>query len=256
MRASLKQLLKTVADKTIVRMVNYLVFRATAGRRNVIEIIIEKALVDSAEYAESRMQEALYFRSKEDLWDFALSRLEFGGMVAEFGVFEGYSINYFARKLGMDARIYGFDSFEGLREDWKGHILKVGDFSLGGRLPKAARNVELIKGWFDETVPDFLANHPEDFSFVHIDSDTYEAARTLLKLVGWRFREGTVIVFDEYFGFRGWRYGEWKAWQEFVESAGVQYEYIGFAKEQVAIKIKGVDRQSLPSESKPEHQRT
>jgi predicted O-methyltransferase YrrM len=238
----LQELLKSVADNTIIRMVNFVVFRVRAGHQNVIERVIERALIDSAEYAETHMQEAVYFRSKEDLWDFAVSKIEFDGGVAEFGVFKGYSINYFARKLGSNATIYGFDSFEGLQEDWRGHVLKTGDFSLGGRLPKVARNVKLIKGWFDQTVPDFLAKHPGNFSFIHIDSDTYEAARSVLKLIGPKLQKGTVVLFDEYFGFRGWRLGEWKAWKEFVESTGVQYEYLGFAKEQVAIKIgKGME---------------
>ena len=249
MIARLKELFKNAAEKTIVRMANFVYFRLRAGHQNVIDAIIERALADSADYADSHMQEAVYFRSKEDLWDFALSKIECEGLVAEFGVFKGYSINYFARKLGSNTTIFGFDSFEGLQEDWKGHILRTGDFSLGGRLPKVARNVELIKGWFDLTVPDFMARHPESLSFVHIDSDTYEAASILLKILGRKFQKGTVIVFDEYFGFRGWRFGEWKAWKEFVESTGLQYEYLGFAKEQVAIKVKGLGAHGLPPET-------
>jgi hypothetical protein len=48
---------------------------------------------------------------------------------------------------------------------------------------------------------------------------------------------GTIIVFDEYFGFTGWRMGEWKAWQEFVPTSGVKYEDIGFANVRVAVRI-------------------
>src|SRR6266481_38719 len=120
----LRQLLKNVADKSIIRVLRYIFFRVTAGRQNVLEIIIQNAIIDSAEYADSEMAEALYFRGKEDLWDFALSKIDLDGVIAEFGVFEGYSINHFAKKLGSKVTIYGFDSFEGLREDWKGHILK------------------------------------------------------------------------------------------------------------------------------------
>jgi hypothetical protein len=82
-----------------------------------------------------------------------------------------------------------------------------------------------------------MAQQRESFSFIHVDSDTYEAARIVLKLVRPKLQKGTVMVFDEYFGFRGWRVGEWKAWKEIVEATGLQYEYLAFAKEQVAIKI-------------------
>lgn len=233
------ELLKNAFDDTVVRMVNFIFLRVKANNRNVVEVVIEKALVDSAEYADSRMSEALYFRSKEDLWDFALSKIEFEGVVAEFGVFKGYSINYFAKKL-RGAKVYGFDSFEGLQVDWRGHVLRKGHFSLDGRLPRVAENVELVKGMFNKVVPGFLDKHPGKVSFVHIDSSTYESARLVLDLLSQRLQEGTIIVFDEYFGFRGWRLGEWKAWQEFVESASCEYEYIGFSKEQVAIKIKAL----------------
>ncbi len=238
MNYRLKQLGKSAVDNTIVRVAKYIVTHVRASHQNVVEVIIENALRDSADYADSEMKEALYFRSKEELWDFACSKIEIDGLVAEFGVFTGYSINYFAKRLGRHTTIYGFDSFEGLQEDWRGHILKRGAFSLGGRLPKVASNVELKKGWFDRTVPDFVAKHPENFSFIHVDSDTYEAARILLKAVGRKLQKGTIMVFDEYFGYRGWRVGEWKAWREFVESTGLQYEYLGFAKAQVAIRIK------------------
>jgi len=234
----LKRLAKKVADKAIVPMVNYVAIRVRSSHRNVIEVMIEKALSDSAEYAESAMKNALYFRSREDLWDFALSKIEVDGVIAEFGVHTGYSINYFASKLGSMTTIYGFDSFEGLMEDWKGHIGRRGHFSLGGRMPKVASNVQLRKGWFDQTVPEFVAREPGNLAFVHIDSDTYEAAKTVLRALGSKLQKGTVIVFDEYFGYRGWRLGEWRAWKEYIESTGVQYEYIGFAKEQVAIRIK------------------
>jgi len=97
--------------------------------------------------------------------------------------------------------------------------------------------VELIKGWFDETLPRFLTQHPGNFAFIHVDCDTYEATRTLFQAAGGRVAAGTVIVFDEYFGYPGWRVGEWKAWQEFVGERGVRYEYVGFSVNQVAVRI-------------------
>ena len=42
-------------------------------------------------------------------------------MIENFSPFKGKSINLFAKKLKkLKAKIYGFDSFEGLNEDWKG----------------------------------------------------------------------------------------------------------------------------------------
>jgi hypothetical protein len=95
----------------------------------------------------------------------------------------------------------------------------------------------LIKGWFDETLPPFLREHPEPFSFVHIDCDTYEATSIVLSAAEGRFRKGTVVVFDEYFGYRGWRMGEFKAWQQFVAARGLSYEYLAFHFQAVSLVV-------------------
>jgi hypothetical protein len=46
-----------------------------------------------------------------------------------------------------------------------------------------------------------------------------------------RIGPGTVIVFDEYFNYPGWRQHEYKAFQEFIAESGLTYRYLGFAAE-------------------------
>jgi hypothetical protein len=92
-----------------------------------------------------------------------------------------------------------------------------------------------VKGWFDITLPDFLQSTPCPFAFVHVDCDTYEATRTLIGLIGPKIVKGTVLVFDEYLGYRGWKEGEYKAWKEFVTSENLRYDYLGFAGAPVAL---------------------
>jgi predicted O-methyltransferase YrrM len=203
---------------------------------SVLDVLSDRALDDAADYAEAHMSLAVKFADQRQLLDFALSKVTLPGMIAEFGVFRGASINYIAGKF-KDGVIYGFDSFEGLHEDWRGHSLTKGTFSLGGTLPQVRENVELIKGWFDETLPPFLALHAGPFAFIHADCDTYEANRSLFKAVGERVVPGAIVVFDEYFGYSGWRVGEWLAWQEFVAERSIRYEYLGLSVHQVAVRI-------------------
>ena len=47
----------------------------------------------------------------------------------KFGVFQGKSINFFAKKI-KNKTIYGFDSFSGLNEDWEGTQYQKGYFDL------------------------------------------------------------------------------------------------------------------------------
>jgi hypothetical protein len=48
---------------------------------------------------------------------------------------------------------------------------------------------------------------------------------------------GTIIVFDEYFNYPNWEEHEYKAFQEFIGESGLGYRYLGFARQQVAVRI-------------------
>lgn len=72
------------------------------------------------------------------------------GLVLEFGVFKGQSINKLGRVLQQP--IFGFDSFEGLPEDWDvgNAVIPREAFDRQGNLPEVLPNVVLIKGWFEQ----------------------------------------------------------------------------------------------------------
>ena len=79
------------------------------------------------------MGNSLIFDRVSDLRSYSISQITIDGLVAEFGVAEGHSINYLAKHYKQP--IYGFDSFEGLKEDWKGHSFRKGMFNQLGKLP-------------------------------------------------------------------------------------------------------------------------
>jgi hypothetical protein len=201
-----------------------------------INYIKKRAIRISAIYIEQNINKAMLFDSKEQLWDYAISKIKFNGLLVEFGVISGYSINYFSKKIPYK-KIYGFDSFEGLREDWIGTYLVKGSFNLKGFLPHVNSNVILIKGWFDESLPKFLRENNEHFSIIHFDADTYESTKILLELIGDRIVKDTIIIFDVYIGIPNWQNGEYLAWKEFVESKSIKYQYIGFSIEQAVLQI-------------------
>jgi Methyltransferase domain len=240
-----KKIVRDVLDRTVVPLVGYVRYRtyATVPPYTVQQELARRTAAESADYVQSEMPKALQFAKREELWDYVWEQKRSAGLVAEFGVWNGYSINRIAQKT--DHLMYGFDSFAGLREDWSGGEFAKGKFDLGGKLPVVAENVRLVKGWFDETLPQFLAEHSEPFAFIHIDCDTYEAASTILDLVATRILEGTVVVFDEYFGYRGWRLGEFKAWQDFVLRHQVRYEYLAYSSTQVSVRVARIARTKL-----------
>ena len=149
-----------------------------------------------------------------------------GGLYLEFGVAEGKSI----REMGTEApdkKIYGFDSFEGLPEDWKsdGDMLK-GAFAcdVPTDLPP---NVELVVGLFQDTLENWAKEHPGHLSVIHLDADLYSSTDYVMRTLEDRFVDGTIIVFDEIHGHPDHREHEYRNFLEFLERTGFKWECLG-----------------------------
>ena len=153
----------------------------------------------------------------------------------EFGVFQGKSINLFSKFL--NGKIYGFDSFEGLKEDWAGSEYPKGYFDLQGKKPSVEKNVILIKGFVQDTLENFLNDKKPKVNFIHIDLDTYESTKFVLDKIKPYLEKGTIILFDEIYNFPGWEVGEYKALTEIFKEN--EYKFLAFSKDgcQAVIKI-------------------
>lgn len=143
------------------------------------------------------------------------------GMVLEFGVASGSTIRDIAQYCD---KAYGFDSFEGLPEDWRPGI-GIGSFKCD--IPEVPANVELVVGLIQDTIDGFLASHSDPVSFIHIDVDIYSAAACILQKLRDRIRSGTVIAFDEFFKYDGYEDHEFKAFFEFINDTGFEIENLG-----------------------------
>jgi predicted O-methyltransferase YrrM len=146
------------------------------------------------------------------------------GLVLEFGVYTGTSINLIAKQRPQ-AKVYGFDSFKGLPADWRNGFPKAA-FDLKGQLPAVEGNVQLIPGWFNETLPGFLAQNPEPVSLLHVDCDMYSSSKTVLDALAPRIVPGTVIVFDELVNYPEFAEHELKSLYEMLLT-GRQVQWIG-----------------------------
>ena len=210
-----------------------------------------RAKARSLDYIEAHMRDALMFRDRWDLLLHAARQAPPAGLMLEFGVADGASLRYVAGRVARP--FHGFDSFEGLPEDWAGTYEKKGKFSRGGALPEVPANVTLHRGWFNETLPKFLAAQAEEpVAFLHVDCDIYSSTVTVLRELAPRLRAGSVVVFDEYFNYPNWERHEWRAFQEFVRDTGTGYTYLGFAEKNghVAVRLgeKSVEATRLAAE--------
>ena len=90
----------------------------------------------------------------------------------EFGVCNGHSFKWWLNNSHhQDSRFYGFDTFEGLPEDWATY--NKGDMTADIPVIDDSRG-QFIKGLFQDTLPDFLAKQiirKETKKIIHIDAD-------------------------------------------------------------------------------------
>lgn len=147
-----------------------------------------------------------------------------GGNILDLGVYKGGSTRRLA-KMFPNLRIHGFDSFEGLPEHWA-HAMKGAFGEIKGKLPDMPDNVTLYKGWFDDTLPVWAEkNGDKHISLLRVDCDIYSSTKTIFDSVGHLLRKGSIICFDELIGYYDWQSHEHKAFLEFNEKAGFEYEY-------------------------------
>jgi hypothetical protein len=156
-------------------------------------------------------------------------------MALEFGVHTGATLTAIAAACS-DRPVYGFDSFDGLPQDWRPGF-PAGTFATS--TPPEVSGVEIVVGLFADTLPGFLCEHPQTVAFAHLDADLYSSTRAVLEQIYPRIRKGTIIVFDEYFNYPGWIDHEHRAWQEFVAETGLRFHYEAYThdNEQVVIQV-------------------
>jgi predicted O-methyltransferase YrrM len=237
------QNLKNISAKLLIpfiSLVKLIFFYALPSRLikpTAIDVLNDLTQESSARYIDENIDHAMIFNQRTDLWSYSINSVSVNGMYVEFGVSWGKSINYISKILKSGQTITGFDSFLGLKEDFLGTKFTKNSFSTGGKIPKVGKNVELRVGWFSDTIPKFLSERSDLFSFIHMDADTYTSTTEVLELIKDRISDGTILVFDEYIGVPNWQNNEYKAWTEFVRKYKIKYQYIAFSSQAVAIRV-------------------
>ena len=158
----------------------------------------------------------------------------------EFGVFKGVTMGIWSGLLkSPESRLVGFDSFEGLPENW-GLFTDKKVFDVQGRMPHFDDSrVRLVKGWFDQTLRPFLTDfQPRPLLIVHLDADLYSSTIYVLRQLRPYFKPGTILIFDEFFD----REHELKAFNEFLDDEKIRVECIAATRalSQTAFRIVSV----------------
>jgi hypothetical protein len=150
--------------------------------------------------------------------------LDVPGALVECGTFKGASLARFAcfRDLLENAsarQIIAFDSFGAFpptafaadKAKLAEFIRAAGDQSIGTDQlmsvlahKRCEGNVELVAGDICQTVPQYVAEHPQlTISMLNLDTDVYEPAIVILEHLYPRLQRGGVLILDDYGVFPG-----------------------------------------------------
>lgn len=158
----------------------------------------------------------------------------------EFGVYNGTSMACMYRALEaagqQEVRLFGFDSFEGLPDEAndadEGGEWRPGQFASSQEFATTVlrregvdmRRVQLIPGWFDDTLtPRTVEEHGlVNAGVLMVDCDLYSSTRTALDFAAPLVKDAAVVFFDDWHWHSGrsaeQQVGERRAFEEFLAS--------------------------------------
>lgn len=155
----------------------------------------------------------------------------------EFGVAAGHSFIWWLDKIkNPESRFYGFDTFDGLPEDWG--PFKKGSFSNNNKVPEIKDSrVKFFKGLFQQTIPGFLKELDNSKrNVIMMDADLYSATLYALTMLSPYLKKGDIIFFDEFVVPTH----EFKAYLDFVQSHYINLQLIAAANNYYFVAFKVV----------------
>ncbi len=143
-------------------------------------------------------------------------------------------------------RFFAFDSFEGLpalaAEDLATQDFAAGQYACSveefqartaaGGVP--AERVRMVPGWFDRTCTAQTRQQLgiRKAAVIWIDADLYSSTRDVLAFVTDLLQDGTVLIFDDWFSYRGSPYqGEQRAFSEWAASIADRFTLQEYQRE-------------------------
>jgi O-methyltransferase len=143
-----------------------------------------------------------------------------GGSIVECGVWRGGMMAGIADVLGGNRSYYLYDSFEGLpaptaldgrkaivyqesTDDplYYDNCAASEDEARAAMARSAAVDYKLVKGWFDQTLPDSPPAEP--IALLRLDGDWYESTKCALDNLAPRVKLGGIVIVDDYYYWEG-----------------------------------------------------
>lgn len=149
------------------------------------------------------------------------------GDVYEFGTYRGRTAALLS-SIFSNKKIFSFDSFKGLPEQWTKNDGPQ-TYNTNGQSPSLnLSNVEYVKGWYKDSLPEFFSKERNKASVIHIDCNLYSSTQLALEAIRPLIQESTVVILSNYYGYHEYEKHEYKAFNEFIENYGIQCDLLHY----------------------------
>ncbi len=154
----------------------------------------------------------------------------------EFGVYSGRTFAaayHISRRYLPRMRFVAFDSFQGLPEFTPApgtfEQFRAGQYAVDrdtfmANLKKQGvdpARVDVVPGWFSESLLAYARERPAESkaAIIYVDCDLYESTLPVLTFITPYLQDGTLILFDDWFHYRGDpNRGEQRAFSEWLRA--------------------------------------
>ena len=158
------------------------------------------------------------------------------GNAMEFGVFQGVTLKHIARAISEGRQVIGFDTFEGLPDDW-GNLLEKGTFATEVPSLIDYPNATLQIGRIEDTLPIYFKKKRTPITLLHIDCPYYEINMFILEHVLPLMPSQSIIVFDEFYGYPSFEMHEYRAWSETCDRFNLEILPVAYSSRSAAFKL-------------------
>jgi hypothetical protein len=130
-----------------------------------------------------------------NLYKFLQETSKIEGDIVEIGVYAGGSAEIINKYKSNNKKLYLFDTFDGWKDDNDFQGMPFYDYDYVKNIFKND-NVEIIKGYFPDVSPTEFDN--KKFSFIHLDTDTYQSTLKSLIYFYDKMSIGGVFILHDY----------------------------------------------------------
>jgi hypothetical protein len=173
-------------------------------------------MVTTESFTWEQLQDKAAFASRKSVLELSVAMSErVPGHIMEFGVANGNSTRVLRNASARSKKqVFACDSFEGLQEKYEN--CEIGEFACE---PPRIAGVQIVKGFFDQSLTPELASRVGRVSLASLDADLYSSTMCALTWLTPLLGTGSLLLFDE---FLGEQESEKRAFEDWAQKTGTQ----------------------------------